>query len=305
MLVDVVILNWNAPDDTLACLRNLAAWQSVSLRIWVVDNASSDDSVARIQTEFPHINFIRSDQNRGFAGGNNLALAAILDSNDSEMVLLLNNDATVAEPELRKLLGWLEMRPDLGVLGPALWNAQFPERLLSAGGRDVVRYVVSHWRDLPAEPDVRVVDYVPGTCVLIRAAVLRDVGLLDEDYFFAGEVADLCRRARQAEWVCAVDTAARAEHHLARSSEIREQLHIYYVLRNRFIFIRKFYAHQRWRWFAFWTGYGLYVALSALVHRQWRRARAIVLGVWDGLRGHYGGQNARILGRARILESGR
>lgn len=296
MPLDVVILNWNALDDTLACLRDLARWESRPLRIWVVDNASADDSVARIRAAFPHVTVLSSDRNRGFAGGNNLALRRALEAGATH-ILLLNNDATITESDLQRLMARLDAHPDLGILGPTLWDADAPERLLSAGGRDIVRHLVSHLRELSAEGGVRFVEYVPGTCALIRAAALRQVGLFDADYFFGGEMADLCARARQAGWESAVDGDARALHRVARSSHLRAQLHIYYVLRNRFLFIRKFYPRTRRRWMLVWTGYGLYMALLALAHRQPRRARAILLGVIDGWRGRYGGQNARVLGR--------
>ncbi|MFP4396171.1 MAG: glycosyltransferase family 2 protein [Anaerolineales bacterium] len=296
MQLDVVILNWNAPDDTLACLRDLARWEATPLRLWVVDNASADNSVARLRSAFPHVVVLASDRNRGFAGGNNLALRRALDAGATH-ILLLNNDATIAESDLRRLMAHLDARSDLGILGPTLWDADAPERLLSAGGRDIVRHMVSHVRDLPAEGEARIVDYVPGTCALIRAEVLRQVGLFDAEYFFGGEMADLCARARQAGWASAVAGDARALHRVARSSRLRAQLHIYYVLRNRFLFIRKFYRRTRWRWRLVWTGYGLYMALLALAHRQPRRARAILLGVLDGWRGRYGGQNARVLGQ--------
>ena len=295
MLVDVIILNWNAPDDTLACLRIVLAYQHIPLRIWVVDNASTDDSVTLIRSAFPQVHLLQSASNRGFAGGNNLALRRVLDL-DAEYVLLLNNDATIAEADLQQLLEQFQSAPDLGAVGPSLWDAEEREQLLSAGGRDIVRYRVSHWRDLPADTELRTVGYVPGTCALLRADMVRAVGLLDEDYFFSGEVADLCMRARQLGWRAVVDVTARAYHHLARSSAIRDQLHIYYVLRNRFIFMRKFHRRTRWLWILFWSGFGLYVGLIALLHGQRRRARAIFWGILDGLRGRYGGQNARILG---------
>ncbi len=296
MLLDVVILNWNAPDDTLTCLHDLARWEATPLRLWAVDNASADDSVARIRTAFPHVAVLPSDRNLGFAGGNNLALRRALEAGATH-ILLLNNDATITESDLHRLMALLDAHPDLGILGPTLWDADAPERLLSAGGRDIVRHLVSHVRELPAEGEVRIVDYVPGACVLIRAAALRQVGLFDADYFFGGEMADLCARAHRAGWASAVAGDARALHRVARSSRLRAQLHIYYVLRNRFLFIRKFYRRTRWRWMLFWAGYGLYMAMLALAHRQPRRARAILLGVIDGWRGRYGGQNARVLRR--------
>ncbi len=294
-MLDIIILNWNAPDDTLSCLRQLTRWRELTPRIWVVDNGSTDDSVARIRAAFPQVHVLAGERNLGFAGGNNLALRRAMAAG-AAYILLLNNDATISEADLRRLLTHLEQHPRLGFVGPTLWNAQSPEQLLSAGGRDIARHLVTHRRDLPTGETLRPVAYVPGTCLLIRAAALQTVGFLDEAYFFSGEVADLCMRGHQAGWNSAIAADARAFHNVARSSEMRERLHVYYILRNRFRFTRKFHRRERWRWLPLWIGYGVYIAALAALHGKFRRARAALLGVWDGLRGRYGGQNERVLG---------
>jgi GT2 family glycosyltransferase len=121
------------------------------------------------------------------------------------------------------------------------------------------------------------------------------VGLLDEDYFFGGELADLCARARQHGFGSAVDERARAYHCVRRSSGLRQSLHIYYVLRNRFLYIRKFHHGERFLLFPRWVAYGTYLALLSLAHRRFQRTRSILLGLLDGLQGRYGGQNERVL----------
>ena len=294
-MLGVVILNWNAGADTLACLQNVMAWKGIPTQIWVVDNASTNDEAVRIATQFPAVRVISSPVNHGFAGGNNLALRETLISACTE-ILLLNNDATIAAPHIERLLETLRQHPEIAILGPTLWDSERPGHLLSAGGNDIAYNLLSHVRVVPSPDQVRPVDYVPGTCVLLRTALLRTVGLLDENYFFSGEVADLCARARQQGFLCAVDGGARAYHRLSRSSELRDSLHIYYVLRNRFLYIRKFYPHARLRLFVFWLAQGVRLIAQALLKGKWRRARAISLGLLDGVRGRFGGQNARVLG---------
>jgi len=295
MALGVIILNWNAAVDTIACLRSIQAWRQLTVQVWVVDNASQDDSVARIQREFPGVHLIQSTVNRGFAGGNNLALSEALEAGCQE-VLLLNNDANIDEDDVIVLLETLRSHPELGIVGPTIWDSDHPQVLLSAGGTDMARNLVSHIREVSPNGRLRSVEYVPGVCVLIRAEVLRWVGLLDEDYFFGGELADLCARARQQGFTSAVDERTRAYHRVNRSSELRENLHIYYVLRNRFLFVRKFHSRERWFLFARWVAYGAYLALLSAVYRKYQRTRSILLGLLDGLRGRFGGQNERVLG---------
>ncbi len=300
MTLGVIILNWNQSEDTIACVRRVQAWRISDLHIWVVDNGSHSSDWQRLASALPaQVELIRSEVNLGFAGGNNLALTRALHSRCSA-VMLLNNDAHIEAEAVHQMQLTLEQQDQIGVVGPVLVDAAAPHRLLSAGGRDIARNLVSHHLT-PLRPDeVRFVDYVPGTCVMIRTQVLHAVGLLDEAYFFGGELADLCARAKQAGWLCAVIGSAVALHAINRSASVRQQLHAYYVIRNRFRYIRKFHHRLRIALFTLWTFAALGEISASLARRQLARARAIGLGCLDGWRGRFGGQNARVT-RGQVL----
>jgi GT2 family glycosyltransferase len=295
MKLSVVILNWNAAQDTATCLRSVQAWEPTALvgrpAIWVVDNGSRPPGIEPVRREFPDVHVVQSPTNRGFGGGSNLGIEAALDSG-ADAVLLLNNDASVDASSVATMLATLGSDPAIGVVGPTVWHQG---RCVSAGGRDIARHGVTHLR-LREPPTAQLdVDYVPGTIALVKRQVFEQVGLLDEDYFFGGEMADLCHRARLRGFRSVTDPRARALHDLDRSSPDRQILHLYYIFRNRFLFVRKHYP--RWRvWFgARWMGRAALTALAALCRGNRRRARAAVLSVVDGLRGRFGGQNERIL----------
>jgi GT2 family glycosyltransferase len=295
MGLGVIILNWNAAADTIACLRSIQAWQNISAQVWVVDNASEDGSVERIARECPYARLVRSEFNRGFAGGNNLALAQALEAGCEE-ILLLNNDAAIAEDDLARLIDVLRTRPSVGIVGPLLQEGAPPNFTLRAGGRDIAYHLATHIPvDDTAPATLRPVDYVPGTVALIRADVLHTAGLFDETYFFSGEMADLCQRVRTSGYECLIQPAARACHQPHARLGQRDTLYLYYSLRNRFLFIRKFYPEKKWRLFAIWVGRGLTVCVSAIAHGQLERARAACWALWDSLRGRYGNRNARFL----------
>jgi GT2 family glycosyltransferase len=210
-------------------------------------------------------------------------------------LLLLNSDAQIEEPDVVKLLESLLTNERIGLIGPLLFDAQRKEKLLAAGSRDPTQHHHSHIRTLPSDKPIQIVECVPGTIVMVRAEVFRRVGLLDEDYFFASEVVDLCLRARQQGYLSAVDTRAQAFHDLERSSELRETLHSYYIVRNRFLLIRKFHPESKLVFRTFWTLYSLGLSLKAQLKGQRAAARAIRLGLLDGLQGRFGGQNERVL----------
>jgi GT2 family glycosyltransferase len=126
--------------------------------------------------------------------------------------------------------------------------------------------------------------------------VSERVGLLDEDYFFGGEMADLCHRARLSGFRSVTDPRGRARHELGRSSRDRQTLHIHYVVRNRFPFVRKHYARLRVWLFASWIARGGLTVLVALGRGDGRRTKAVALALLDGAGGRFGGRNERVLG---------
>jgi GT2 family glycosyltransferase len=293
MELAVVILNWNAAGDTVRCVRDVAAWERIRPTILVVDNGSADGSPEAISRECPEVHLIRCPTNLGFAGGNNQGIAEALSMGDAP-ILLLNNDAWIGESGVIRLLETLQANEQIGLIGPLLFDAAHRDRLLAAGSRDPARHHHSHHRELPTGGPVHIVECVPGTVIVGRAAVFRTVGLLDEDYFFSSEVADLCLRAVQHDCLSAIDTRARAFHDLGRSSELRDTLHAYYIVRNRFLLIRKF--HRRWKalFYGFWTLYSLALSLKVQWDGKLATARAVRLGLADGSRGRFGGQNERV-----------
>lgn len=260
--------------------------------VWVVDN-DSDDKGDGIESAFEGVHLIHSEKNLGFAGGNNLALGRAVDA-ACDVILLLNNDARFDETDLDTLIDTLMSDTTIGVIGPVLRDRHPPHRVLSMGGRDISRHFMTHEFDAPSNGFLKEVAYVPGTVVLIRASVFRNTGLLDERYFFGGEMADLCARARAVGLRSIIQSQARALHDVARSSRVRDSLHAYYVIRNRFLYIRKFHRQQRLWLYVYWAGGGMAMGLAALLRGNTRRARAISLGVWHGLIGRFGGRNSDI-----------
>jgi len=294
MELAVIILNWNAADDTICCVRRVTAWEQVRPTVWVVDNSSTDGSARAILRACPAVRLIQNEVNLGFAGGNNRGIAAALAAGDAP-ILLLNNDALIEEKSVIRLLRSLQENQRIGFIGPLLFDAEDRDRLLAAGGRNPVLHHHSHIPTPPATGPIYPVEYIPGTVLLARADVFRSVGLLDEDYFFSMEVADLCMRARRRGYVSAIDRRARAFHALGRSSALRETLYAYYIVRNRFLFIRKFYPRSSPSLFAAWSLYSVALWLKLRAVGKLPSARAVWLGLVDGLRGRFGGQNERVL----------
>lgn len=208
--VSVVIVSWNTRALTTACLASLAAgagratWDAV-----VVDNASSDDSVAAIRADFPAVHLIANPTNLGFAAANNQGIRACT----GRYVLLLNSDTLAAPGSLQALVAFADAHPRAGVIGPRLENPDgsfqtgptpFPSlwteflSVTGIGRRLTYRGYPSRRerRSLTPQPT----DYVVGACMLARRDAIDQVGVLDEGYFMYSEEPDWCWRMRRAGW---------------------------------------------------------------------------------------------------------
>ncbi|MCB0095327.1 MAG: glycosyltransferase family 2 protein [Caldilineaceae bacterium] len=297
MQIAVILLNWNAAADTLRCLRQLDQWRQIQPRLYVVDNASTDDSLAQLQAGLAQMQMrvclLESSENRGFGGGVNLGMQAAL-TDGAQAIFLLNNDAQISEADMLQLVETLTNDTRIGIIGPLLYDSA-QGALQAAGGLNPVLHHRSRRLTYPAA-SVFDVDYVIGAAALMRAEIFEQIGLLDERYFFSVEVADFCMRARRVGYRCVVDSRARAEHDLVRSSALRSTLYIYYTVRNRLLFTRQCYGLAQVPLLAFWSLYSLALIVKLWLAGQPASARAARMGLFDAWRGRYGGQNERVMG---------
>ena len=294
MQLAVVILNWNAVTDTVRCVRSVLSWERLRSPVWVVDNASTDGSLKVIARQFPEARLIRNSTNLGFAGGNNRGILGALSVADAP-ILLLSNHARIEEDDVIRLLETLKVREQIGLIGPLLFDAFEKDRLLAAGRRNPALYHRWDIAKMPTGEPVQVFECLPGSVVLVRDKVFRQVGLLDVDYFYGNTVADLCLRARQHGYLSAVDARARALYEPRRSSEFRDALYTYYIVRNRFLLIRKFYRRWGPLLYSFWALRCTAQSVTARLNGSRSTAQAIWLGLHDGLRGRSGDQNKRVM----------
>ena len=130
-MVAAVVLSWNRREDTIACLRSLAA-ADPSPHVIVVDNASTDGTSEAVRREFPEIELIENPANLGFAEGNDVGIRHAL-AHGAEHVLVLNNDTVVDMGFLTPLLEEAARRPDAGALSPKILFAEPGDLIWFAG----------------------------------------------------------------------------------------------------------------------------------------------------------------------------
>jgi hypothetical protein len=241
--VTIIVLNYNGLADTLACLESLASLDYPESEVVVIDNASSDGSVAAIHQAYPNIKVIETGQNLGYAEGNNVGLRYALETG-ADYILLLNNDTTVAADFLFRLIEATEADPEIGVAGPTIYYFDHPNVIWSAGGAIDWQRGQTAMLELD-ETDVgqfgstpRQVDFVSGCALLIKRSVVERVGLLDARFFMYYEETEWCHRLRRAGYQILHVPQAKIWHKISSTArEASPQVH-YYMTRNRLLFLK-------------------------------------------------------------------
>ena len=221
----IVIVNWNTCDYLERCLQTVdASVGYFSYRVVVVDNASTDGSVAMVRDKFPHATLVSLEDNVGYPKGNNVGLrelgydgAGQVDAEAPRYALLLNPDTELPPDALYRMIQFMDLHPDVGVAGPKLvlednsldkaCRRGFPTPMVSfyhfsglaklfPKNERFGRYNMTF-----ADPDDELeVDSVVGAYMQVRRECIDAVGLLDETFFMYAEDIDWCFRIKAAGW---------------------------------------------------------------------------------------------------------
>lgn len=298
--VAIIILNWNGRDDTLACLHSLCHIDYPNFQIVVVDNHSSDDSVAVIQKEYPHITLIQTDENLGYVGGNNVGLTFARQQN-FDYALLLNNDTEVDPQFLQVLVAAAEADPAVGIVGPTIYYFDAPQTIWSAGGAINWRQGLTRMIGLN-EPDQgqfgqlpRPVEFVTGCALLIKMTVVARIGVLDDRFFAYYEETEWCVRSARSGYKVMHVPAAKIWHKISiQAREASPTVH-YYMTRNRLLFLKATHAGLT-PWLNTFLEYGRTLT-SWTIKPRWRhkapQRQAMLQAILDYWRGNFGRVNLR------------
>ncbi len=177
--MQVIVLNWNLAADTLACVESLLADGFRPAEIVVVDNGSTEGIAALALGLPPGVGQLYLPTNRGFAGGNNVGIAAVLDQGAS-WVLLLNND-TIVLPGMRDALLAAARPGDFALLSPLILYAEPPQRIWALGDRRIGGTLLTRSLQRNTSPPARLpqlvpVDFLTACALLVRADVFRSCG---------------------------------------------------------------------------------------------------------------------------------
>jgi GT2 family glycosyltransferase len=242
--VVALVLNWNGTEDTIECLRSLRTTDWGRFTTLVVDNGSDDDLGQALQKAgLGWATLIRNDRNLGFAGGMNAGIRQAVEL-EADYVLLLNNDTVVDPSMVRRLVEAALAQPRVGMVSPLEFFRDAPAVVAAAGRRMNLRRAYQgpplHMGELDDGQfgGVEEIDVSSGTAMLVPTAVVREVGLLDEDLYLYVEDVDWSMRIREAGLRIYVAYDARVWHGVASSSGGEDSPDVtYYHVRNSLVVV--------------------------------------------------------------------
>jgi GT2 family glycosyltransferase len=252
--VSVIVVSWNTRDLVLKCLASLpAAFGASRGDVWVVDNDSSDDTVAAVRAQYPAVNVIVNDTNAGYSVATNRGVRA----STGRYLFLLNSDTVVPPGAIEQLVEAADAH-HAAMVGPMLLHTDgsFQGSILDAPSLLNEFLAVTGigkrllFADYPAHGPRRSqrrqrVAGVAGAAMLVRRTELERIGLLDESYFLYSEETDLCLRLNRAGAESWYVPEVRITHHRGQSTRQVRFAMLQMLYRSKVRFFRKHYGPLR------------------------------------------------------------
>jgi len=240
-LVSIIAVNYNHSDVTCALIQSLNKITYPNFEIIVVDNASNKDDPQIIKQKYPGIIFIQNPINYGFAAGNNFGIMAAR----GKYVLLLNFDTEVIEGFLEPLVDKLEQYPNIGAVSPKIRFFHTPDTIQYAGYTKMNPYTLRNFAIGSREIDSGQYNfdyetaYAHGAAMLVPIDVVKKIGMMSYSFFLYYEEADWCERIKRAGFQIYYIHDSLVYHKESISTGKLSPMKIYYLNRNRIIFMRR------------------------------------------------------------------
>ena len=284
VLLSIITINYNGLKNTCELIDTLPLKDN-SIEVIVVDNASFQDEATIIEAQYPQVKVIRSKDNLGFAGGNNLGIKAA----QGKFIFFLNND-TFLKPQtsdLRSLISRLETSPKIGMVCPKIrftWGNQLiqfagytPLSPITMRNKAFGCGEVDHGQYNTAHPT----PYAHGAAMMIKREVIEKAGMMPECYFLYYEELDWSMMIRRAGYDIWYEPACTIYHKESQTTGQNSPLRTYYITRNRLLFTQR-NQQGRTKYITFLYLIGIVAIRDILKYsfqRRWDLARATIRGV--------------------------
>jgi GT2 family glycosyltransferase len=268
--IAIVIVNWNKRKELANLLNSLCLNGYDKHSIYVVDNASIDDSVVFVKSHYPNIILLPNQTNLGGSGGFNTGLRAVL-KEEFDFVWLLDNDVEVLSGALESLLAGMQQDKKVAIVGSKILHSDNPKIVSEIGA-------CIHWRtlftvpfyentldqDIPPHQFLEA-DYVAACSLLARVSCVREVGLWEEHFFLMWDDMEWCLRFKKQGYRVIASTDS-AVIHKGFSEREFPPLFFYYAFRNHLYFAEKTYSGIRKVYYLLWL-FGVFNYLKSMLNQ--------------------------------------
>lgn len=255
MKIAIILLNFNSYQDTFECVESILKTNESNYQIFIVDNASRDDSYSKLKTDFSdnkEVSFLSSKENLGFSGGCNVGIKEALQQG-FEYVLLLNNDTIVTNHFLIEMLSLAESQSDIGIVGGKTLFNDDRKSIWDAGGYICEKSYrgIRRRENHPDINNVNEVGFVTCCLAMIKAEVFKRIGLLPEAYFFGSEEWEFSLRSQRAGYKLMYTPKAIIYHKVGRSHDHTTGRMLYNTYRNRILFVKRNFSKTSYKNFMY------------------------------------------------------
>jgi GT2 family glycosyltransferase len=239
-VVTIITINYNQLKLTCELLDSLRKLTYPAVEVIVVDNHSVQDPSSVISEKYPEVKLIVSDENLGFAGGNNLGIRA----SSGEYLMLLNNDTEVNPAFLEPLVALFESNPKAGAASPKILYHN-SEKIQYAGSTQIDPFTgrskLIGWMEKDnGQHDVQQETHLAhGAAMMVPRRVISEVGLMPEFFFLYYEEVDWCQSIKKAGHKIYFVPDSKVYHKESMSVGKKSTLKTYYLTRNRLLYMRR------------------------------------------------------------------
>jgi len=240
-LVSIISINYNQSEVTCQLLESLRNISYPNVEIIVVDNCSMEQDPLVISEKYPEIQFVRSKENLGFAGGNNLGLKV----SKGEYLLFLNNDTEVDKGFLEPMINLLESDKSIGMVSPKIRYFYHPDTIQYAGYTPLNKLTLRHHLvgykqvDRGEFSKSGLTNFSHGAAMIVPRRVIQDVGPMQEEYFLYYEELDWGTRIKKAGYNIWYMADSLIYHKESITTGKNSPMRTYYLARNRLLYARK------------------------------------------------------------------
>ncbi|WP_282056326.1 glycosyltransferase family 2 protein [Maribacter luteus] len=240
-LVSIITINYNESQVTLDMLESLKGLTYNNYEVIVVDNASPNDNPDVIKEQYPEVQLIKSKENLGFAGGNNLGVKVA----KGEYLLFINNDTIVPAGFIEPLVKTLIDDSTIGMVSPKIKFHWDPSLIQFAGYTPMNHFTIRnnsigyHQKDDGSYDVAQETASIHGAAMMVPKRVVDEVGMMTEIYFLYYEEHDWAEQIKRAGYKTYYQPASYILHKESLSTGKMSPLKTYYITRNRIVYARR------------------------------------------------------------------